>query len=710
MNIRKTILMRVYLAFGLMVFGALLVFGKLLHLQYVDGDQWREMADSLTIRERVVEAARGNIYSNDGSLLATSVPEYDIRFDAMAIPSEHNDVFNARVDSLAINLAKYFGDRSSRQYLTQLKEARAKKQRYVLIKRAVSHQQLKDLKKFPLFKNFKAEKKRFSSSLIAVRENKRILPFTNLAARTIGYKNTKGDTVRVGLEGAYGDYIEGKSGVQLMQRIAGGVWIPVNREMEIAPTDGSDIIATIDVNMQDMAQRALEKQLQISNADNGCVVLMEVQTGEIRAIANFTKDGEGIYREKFNYAIAQGADPGSTFKVASYLVALDDKKVDLNTVVDVGNGTYKVPSHTIKDSHAPKKSRMTVLEAFEESSNVAVAKLINQHYGANPEKFTGKLHEWGLNQPLGIQIPGEATPWVKMPDSRSWSKLSLVQMAYGYELKLTPLQTLTLFNAVANNGKMVAPLFVKEIQHLGQPVKKFEARVINKQIASPEAIKSMQTMMKGVMDEGTGKRLKSPLYTSAGKTGTAQMADGSRGYGQRRYQSSFAGYFPAENPKYSMIVVIRNPRNGYYGGSVAGPVFRELADMVYANDLSLHHTFDQRQVNVAGEKVPYTLRGSKEATAKVYEKLGFKTVNWNAIVRSEKDSSGAGATPTSFAINEVKEGVVPNVKGMGLVDAIFAMENAGYKTTVRGKGKVINQSLAAGQRLKAGTHVLIELN
>lgn len=708
MNIRKSILIRVYLAFGLMVFGALLVFGKLLHLQYVDGDRWRAIADSLTIRERVVEAARGNIYSNDGSLLATSVPEYDIRFDAMAIPAEENDVFNSRVDSLAIQLAKFFGDKSSRQYLGQLKEARAKKQRYMLIKRAVSHQQLKALKQFPLLKGFKENKKRYSSSLIAVRENKRILPFTNLAARTIGYKNTKGDTVRVGLEGAFGDYIEGRSGVQLMQRIAGGVWIPVNREMEVAPTDGSDIIATIDVNMQDMAQRALEKQLIQSNADNGCVILMEVNTGEVRAIANFTRDTEGVYREKFNYAIAQGADPGSTFKIASYLVALDDGVIDTNTIVDIGNGTYKVPSHTIRDSHPPKKSRVTAKEAFEESSNVGVAKLINQHYGSNPAKYTGKLHKWGLNDPLGLQIPGEGKPWVKMPDSRSWSKLSLVQMAYGYELKLTPLQTLTLVNGVANNGRLLAPLFVKEIQHLGNTVRKFDARVINKQMASEDAIRKMQKMMEGVMTEGTGKRLRSPLYSSAGKTGTAQMADGSRGYGARRYQSSFVGYFPAENPKYSMIVVIRNPRNGYYGGSVAGPVFRELADMVYANDLSLHSTLDKRQVNFKGTKVPYTLKGSKDATAKVYQLLGIQSVNWNAIVQSDSGANSTNALP--FTSAEFKEGVVPDVKGMGLVDAIFAMENAGFKTTVRGKGKVFNQSLAAGQRLKSGTKVLIELH
>lgn len=708
MNIRKSILVRVYLAFGLMVFGALLVFGKLMHLQYVDGDRWRSIADSLTIRERVIEAARGNIYSNDGSLLATSVPEYDIRFDAMAIPEENNDVFNAKVDSLAIHLAKYFGDKSSRQYLTQLKEARAKKHRYVLLKRDVNHQQLKDLKKFPLLKVFKEGKDRFPSSLIAVRENKRILPFTNLAARTIGYKNLKGDTVRVGLEGAYGDYIEGKSGVQLMQRIAGGVWLPINREMEVAPQDGSDIIATIDVNMQDMAQRALEKQLIESNADNGCVVLMDVETGEVRAIANFTRDGEGVYREKFNYAIAQGADPGSTFKLASYLSALDDGLIDTNTIVDVGNGTFKVPGHTIRDSHAPRKSKMTAKEAFEQSSNVGVAKLISQSYGKSPEKFIKNLHEWGLGQPLGLQIPGEGKPWVKKPDSRSWSKLSLVQMAYGYELVLTPLQTLVLYNAVANDGKMLAPLFVKEIQHLGTTVKKFEARVINKQIASKDAISKIQNMLEGVMIEGTGKKLRNPLYTSAGKTGTAQMADGSKGYGARRYQSSFAGYFPAKNPKYSMIVVIRNPRNGYYGGSVAGPVFRELADMVYANDLSLQKTFSNRKVNFKGNKVPYSLRGSKDASSKVYAMLGIQSVNWNSIYQSDKDSAKNIAQP--FAVVEYKEGVVPNVKGMGLIDAIYAMENAGFKTLVKGKGKVVNQSLVAGQSLKPGTNVLIELN
>lgn len=704
MNIRKSILKRVYLAFGLMVFGALAVFAKLLHLQYVDGEKWRNIADSLTIQERVVEAARGNIYSIDGSLLATSVPEYEIRFDAMSIPSEYSDVFNSKVDSLASKLASFFKDKSARQYLVMLKEARNKKQRYMLIKRGVSHQDLKVLKTFPLFKSFREGKKRFASSMVAVRQNKRILPFKNLAARTIGYKN---DEYRVGLEGAYGDYIEGKSGAQLMQRIAGGVWVPLNREAEVAPVDGSDIISTIDVNMQDMAQRALEKQMRISNADEGCVVLMEVQTGEIRAIANFTKDKDGKYREKYNYAIAQRADPGSTFKLASYLAALDDGYIDTATKVDIGNGTYKVPSHTIRDSHAPKKSIVTVKEAFEESSNVAVTKLINQFYGDNPAKFTSKLHSWGLHEPLGLQIPGEGIPVVKTPKSKSWSKLSLVQMAYGYELLLTPLQTLTLYNGVANDGKLIAPLFVKEIRHLGNTVERFEARVINKQMASKEAIAKMKGMLEAVMREGTGKRLTSPLYTAAGKTGTAQMADNDRGYGARRYQSSFAGYFPADNPKYSMIVVIRNPRNGYYGASVAGPVFKELADMVYANDLKLHGTFASKQVNTAGMRVPLTLNGSKEASAKVYQALGLTALNWNSISQGDSAKTQRGVP---FIEAQIKEGVVPNVKGMGLADAIFTMENAGFKTKVLGKGKVIAQSLAPGQRMKIGTNVVLELN
>jgi Cell division protein FtsI/penicillin-binding protein 2 len=696
MNIRTDILLRAYLSFGLIVLFAVAVLVKLFHLQYVEGEVWQAKADSMSTRYVDVEAVRGNIFSNDGSLLATSVPEYDLRMDLLAPGIEDNDVFYSKVDSLAAKLALFFKDKSSAQYSRLLKEARKKKNRYYLIKRDVGHQELKQVREFPVFNLGK-----YKGGLIAERKNKRILPFTNLAARTIGYKIPTED-VNVGLEGAYGEYIDGKSGKRLVQRIAGGVWMPVNREIEVAPVDGSDIISTIDVNMQDMAQRALEKQLIASNADNGCVVLMEVATGEIRAIANFTKDSDGKYREKFNYAIAQSAEPGSTFKLASYLVALEDGKIDTNTIVETGNGTYQVHRHTIKDTHA--YGTVTVKKAFEVSSNVAITKIINTHYKNNPAAFTKRLHALHLNEPLGLQIPGEGNPLIKTPESKSWSGLSLPQMAYGYELKLTPLQTLTLYNAVANNGKMVAPLFVKEIRHLGNTIERFEPRVIEEQIASPSTIGKLRAMLEGVMIEGTGKRLRNPLFPAAGKTGTAQMADGAAGYRNRKYQSSFAGYFPADNPKYSMIVVVRNPRNGYYGASIAGPVFRELADMVYANDLNLQSDFDRMRF-VGNTELPQSLKGSKAATLKVFEALGIKTTYASAEPMQSIDT----VKGISFSDTEINEGVVPDVTGMGLIDALYALENAGYRTQVKGKGKVVSQSLAAGQKIKIGTPISIEL-
>lgn len=696
MNIRTDILLRAYLSFGLIVLLAIAVLAKLFHLQYVEGAEWRDMADSLSTRYIDVEAVRGNIFSNDGSLLATSIPEYDLRMDLLAPGIEADDIFYSKVDSLAAKLSAFFKDKSSAQYSRLLKQARKDGNRYHLLKRDVGHQELKEIRKFPIFNLGK-----YKGGLIAERKNKRILPFTNLAARTIGYK-VPTENVHVGLEGAYGEYIDGKAGKRLVRRIAGGVWMPVNREIEVAPVDGADIISTIDVNMQDMAQRALEKQLITSNADNGCVILMEVATGEIRAVANFTRVEEGVYREKFNYAIAQSAEPGSTFKLASYLVALDDGKIDTNSIVETGNGTYRVHRHTIRDTHA--YGTLSVKKAFEVSSNVAITKIINTYYKNNPAAFTKRLHALHLNEPLGLQIPGEGNPLIKTPDSKSWSGLSLVQMAYGYELKQTPLQTLCLYNAVANNGKMVAPLFVKEIRRLGNTVERFDTRVIDDQIASPNTIAKLQDMLEGVMIDGTGKRLSNPQLSMAGKTGTAQMADGAAGYRNRKYQSSFAGYFPADNPKYSMIVVVQNPRNGYYGASIAGPVFRELADMVFANDLDLQDDFEEMRF-VGNTDLPPSLKGSKAATLRVYDALGVKATYASAEPMQDIDTIKGVA----FSDEPIATGVVPDVKGMGLIDALYTLENAGYRTAVKGKGKVIAQSLAVGKRVNVGTTISIEL-
>lgn len=699
MNIRTDILVRVYLAFGLIVVLAMAVLYQLFNVQVVEGKKWRSMADSLSTRFVNVEAARGNIYSVDGSLLATSVPEYEVRMDLLAGGIEKDEIFYEKVDSLADKLSSFFGDKSSSQYSRMLREARADKARYLLLKRNVTHQELKLIRKFPIF-----NLGRYKGGLITVQQNKRILPFQSLAKRTIGYKNK--NVQPVGLEGAYSSFIDGESGRRLMQRIAGGVWMPVNEDIEIAPKEGADIISTIDINMQDVAQRALKKQLITSDADHGCVILMEVATGEIRAVANFSKTESGDYQESFNYAIAASQDPGSTFKLASYLSLLEDNKVDTNSMIATGDGTYRIPGHTIRDSHGGIGT-VTVKRAFEESSNVAIAKMINAAYQNDQAKFTDNLYKWGLNKKLMLQIPGERPPVIKNPKNRSWNmKQSLPQMAYGYELEVTPLQMLAFYNAVANDGKYIAPIFVREIRRLGNTVEKFKARVINEKIASDQAIKKAQALLEGVVLNGTGKGLASPLYRIAGKTGTAQVADANKGYkADKKYQASFCGYFPADNPKYSLIVVVNNPRKGtYYAASVAGPVFREIADRVYTSDVNMYDPLKEPKF-VGAAKLPEAKIGERKATQNVFNAFGIKAGfggNWQYV----KVDSNAGVSQKNI---KVVQGAVPDVSGMGLKDALYVLGNSGLKTQVRGSGKVVRQSLIAGTRVNKGVPIILEL-
>ncbi|UEG54267.1 transpeptidase family protein [Mucilaginibacter daejeonensis] len=696
MNIRTNILLRVYLAFGLIVVLAGAVFFKLCHLQFVQGDKWRKKADSLSVQYVNTDAARGNIFSNDGSLLATSVPEYELHMDMLAAGIEDDKVFYDKVDSLALKMSEFFGDRSRREYSMMLRDARREKKRYQLVRRKVSYQELKRIRKFPIF-----NMGRYKGGLIVVQQNKRILPFRSLAARTIGYSN---ENVKnpVGLEGAYAGYIKGESGKRLMQRIAGNVWMPVNQEEEIAAKDGADIISTIDVNFQDVAQSALLKQLIKSDADHGAVILMEVQTGEVRAVANYSKVAPGEYKEKFNYAIAGNQDPGSTFKIASYMALLEDKMVDTNTLV--GTGNYKIPGHMIKDSHG-SIGVVTVKKAFEESSNAAVAYLVNKSYKDNQSRFTDHLYDWHLHEKLGLQIPGEAQPVVKSPKNRSWNKnMSLPQMAYGYEMQLTPLKMLSFYNAVANNGKYVAPIFVKEIRRLGNPVEQFSARVVSNKICSDVTLKKMQEMMEGVITEGTGKNIiYNPLYRIAGKSGTAQVADANKGYrAKRQYQASFAGYFPADKPKYSLIVVINDPKNGYYGALVAGPVFREVADKVYAADLDLQQNPATRLVG--NTQMPQIKNGNMRAVQQVYGKLGIKPLYASNAARTVDTSNGVAPQEIRY-----KRGTVPSVTGMGLTDALYVLGNAGYRTTVRGSGIVARQSVTGGSIIPKGSRITIEL-
>lgn len=697
MNIRTTILLRVYAAFGIILLFACAVIIKLVNVQVFHGKKYRDMAKNYSTKYIEVEASRGNIYAIDGSLLATSVPQYEVRMDLLAGGIKDDKIFYDKVDSLGFALANYFKDKSARDYTRKLRTARQDKQRYFLIKRDITYQDLKAMKKFPLF-----NMGRYTGGMIAIQQNRRILPFRDLAARTIGYKN-ENVANGVGLEGAYGQYINGESGKRLVQRISGGVWMPVNEEDEISPKEGADIISTIDINMQDLAQNALQKQLIKSKADHGTVIVMEVATGEIRAVANFTKVSEGIYKEKFNYAIAGNQDPGSTFKLASYMALLEDKLIDTNTLV--ATGTYKIPGKLITDSHG-SIGIVTVKKAFEHSSNAAIAKLVNTNYKFRQSKFTNHLYDWHLNEKLGLQIPGEAQPVVKNPNNKSWNKnMTLPQMAYGYEMQLTPLKMLSFYNAVANNGNYIAPIFVKEIKRLGNSIQRFKARQINDKICSDVTLSKVKAMLEGVVTEGSGKQIVyNPLYNIAGKTGTAQVADNNKGYKiNKQYQASFVGYFPAEKPKYSMIVVINDPKGLYYGALVSGPVFREVADHIFASDMDMLNYAKTKQLALIN-KIPKVKQGCNKANNMVYSEFGIKTKLAKLSIDDVDSNSG-------IAYKEVykSRGVVPNVAGMGLKDALFVLGNSGLQPIISGSGQVINQSILAGTTITKGTKILISL-
>jgi cell division protein FtsI (penicillin-binding protein 3) len=706
MSIRTNILLRVYLAFGLILLFALAVVIQMCRLQFVQGEKWKSMASKMSTRYEIVEATRGNILSEDGALLATSVPEYELHMDMFAGGIVEDKSFYSKVDSLAASLANLYPDHSERYYSRMLREARKDSSRYQLIRRKVTFQELKQIRKFPIFSMGK-----YKGGLIVQQQNKRILPFRSLAARTIGYKN---ENVKnpVGLEGAYANYIDGENGRRLMQRIAGGVYVPVNDdEDEVTAKDGADIISTINVNFQDVAQKALKKQLDSIQADFGTVVLMEVATGEVRAIANFTRTKEGEYQEKFNYAIGAEAEPGSTFKLATYMTLLDQHKIDTSTKVDIQHGQYdminprngRVFLH-IRDAE-DAGGVISAKRAFEESSNVGAVKLAYPFYVNNPREFTDALYRYHLNEKNQLQIPGEGQPLIKNPSSKSWNKLqSVAQMAYGYESKLSPLQMLTFYNSVANNGKEIAPIFVKEIRSMGNTVERFQARVINEKVCSDEALAKVKGLLEGVVLEGTGKTvIKNKLYSVAGKTGTAQIANGSLGYGAKdAHQASFCGYFPADHPKYSMIVVISNPRVGsHLAAWVAGPVFRKIADRVYASDLELNHPAPSHFVG--NTTMPKIKQGNITAVKKVYSKLGIKPLY--ASANTGIDTSEG----IPYDEEKYKAGTVPAVTGMSLSDALYALGNAGYKVGVKGSGVVTTQSITAGNAASKGTKIFIEL-
>ncbi len=701
MTDNKDIVGRASVLYFLVVLGMLAVVFSMVKIQFFEGEKWKQKAENLTIDYKTIKAARGNIYAIEGSLLATSVPKYEVRFDpnAEAITDE---VFYDHIDSLAFRLSRLFGDKSARTYKNELVAARRSGARYYLIKRNVKYTQLKEMRSFPIFR-----RGRYKGGFIYLQHNKRQKPFKLLAARTIGYDRE--GVMPVGLEGAYRKALRGVDGKRLMQKIAGGVWMPLSDENDIEPQDGMDLITTIDINIQDVAESALLKQLKKHDARNGCVVLMEVQTGEIRAIANLSRGEDGNYYESYNFAIGASTEPGSTFKLASYMVAIEDGHINLDDKVETGNGKYEFYGTPMYDSKEGGYGTITVKEAFAVSSNIAVARIIERYYGDDPQKFINRLYQMRLNKPLGVEISGEGKPYIKSTSDSTWSGLTLPWMSHGYEVMMTPLQILAFYNAVANGGKMMKPMFAREIRKHGDLVKKFQPVVLKESIASDRTIKMVKEMLEEVVKSGTAKNLRGAGFPIAGKTGTAQISKGKFGYDKVSYQASFCGYFPADNPRYSCIVVVNAPsRNVYYGNLVAGPIFKEIADKVYSTSLDLQQELeDVPAYALKRPKIPVSKNGYEDDLKEVFDELGITYID-------KVDGKWVATQTTADSVimypRKIIENLVPNVVGMNVEDAVYLLENQGLKVRVSGRGTVKSQSIMPGTRITGrGTEIALKL-
>lgn len=681
-------------------------------IQFVEGENWIQKAQANTTAVHTIEAVRGNIFDVNGALLATSLPYYEVAVDICA-PGIDDKLFKEKRDSLALMLSELFQDKTQREYLKILNKSRNDKDNYVVLQRNVSYKNLQVLKTFPIFRKGKR------GGLVTLQTDRRERPFQLLAARTIGM--SRPGIKPVGLEGAFDSILKGEGGQRLMQKIAGGVWRPINNENEVEPRDGSDLYTTIDINIQDVAEHALEKALIKNQASHGCAVLMEVKTGAIKAIANLSKvKGDSArYSENLNYAIGYATEPGSTFKLASLLAIMDDYNVSLDEKVNVGNGEVTYYNKTIKDAHPPKKPVLTLKEIFETSSNVGVAILTTKYYSKNPQQYVDKIKSFHLNKPLGLSIPGEGIPFIKDVKHKEWSGVTLPQMSYGYETLLTPLQTLSLYNAIANNGKMVKPHFVREIRRNGITTKKFETEVLIEQIVKKETVIKAKEMLEGVVENGSGKGLDITAFKVGGKTGTAQIAKiGKKGYGaiygapgDRNYQASFVGYFPAENPLYTCIVIINSPSNGiYYGGLVAGPVFKEIAEKVYSSSVDFIQPINHRKnLLTQAPKVISTKSNELNGLAKAFSLPVNKTDSDKYVTQNYKDTTRISLSATSIE-SQLKKGVMPNLTGLSAKDALYLLENHGLYVRIVGFGSVKKQSIEAGQKVGKGNKITLTLS
>lgn len=696
MNIKKSILIRVRVAFLCVLVFALCVAAKIGHIQFVEGEKWTKMEADIMFDYRTVKATRGNIYSDKGSLLATSLPFYKIAIDPTLIKK---DVFDKGVDSLSLLLSRYYKDRSATDYKRMLQDARATGKQYVMINRKqINYQTKKEMSSWPIFREG-----RYKGGVIFEKIDVRYRPFSNLSRRTIGFVNEDGKGT--GLEFGFNDALGGHDGEALFQKIAGATWKPVFDGNNIKAVDGLDIQTTMDINLQDVAETSLYRAMQKHRADEGTVVVMEVKTGHIKAISNLSSDGNGGYGEEFNHAIGWLTEPGSTFKLVTMMALLEDTNIKLSDSINTGKGEYTFYHKKVRDHKEGGFGTITIAQAFEYSSNIGMAKLTDKYFGLNPQKFLDHVDQLKLSKPLGLQVPGEGYPKITRPTDKDWSGITLPWMAYGYGFEITPLHTLTLYNAIANDGKMIKPVFVTAMREADNVKKEFETETLNNKICSDKTLLQLKILLEGVVEYGTAKNLKNADYRIAGKTGTSVILED--GHYTKKYITSFVGYFPANAPKYTVLVMIKNPKGfEQYGNNVAGPVFKEIADNIYSQDLNLHLAMEKKKVLEPGV-FPQIRSGKQDELTLLSNELG---VSNHSTTEEEWIKSTVNGNAVVWKKNVFGKNLVPDVSGMTFRDAIYVLEKSGLRVAHEGKGRVASQSLTPGTKISKGNRIFIRLS
>ena len=693
---------RVVLIYVLMLVVGIAIVAKIIIIQTVDREELLDSARKADIRIVSVSAVRGNIFSKNGTLLATTIPVFDIHFDPVAVPQ---DRFDREIGALSDSLARMLKTHTKSQFVNMFTKARNNNKRYVKVARKLKMDEYERLKTFPIFKE------RLGNGLIADKQLVRERPYGDIAMRVIGYVNYN-DTlnpVKVGLEGAYDTCLSGRDGVQMRRRINGGRFIDVPASGNVTPSNGKDIYTSIDAKIQDVAEESLRRCLDENKAQQGCVIMMDVKSGFIEVMASLRyNEKKKKYEESYNFAIAENVEPGSTFKAITMTALLEnDPNFNINRVLNLGTtGKMRFHNRVMTDSHVVGEGHPTIKQCFWESSNIAFGYLTTEAFENNPQRFIDLIYKTKINEPLNLDIKGEGKPYIKSTSSKLWSKVSLPWMSIGYEETVTPITLLTYYNAIANNGRMVKPQFVKEIRRGNEVVKTFDTIVINEKIASDRTIKTLQELLRGVVENGTAKLLKTCAFPVAGKTGTAQIAQNGN-YNKKNYTASFVGYFPADDPKYTCIVVISNPMGGkYYGASVSAPVFKEIAEKVYATELG-----------ITDETANYPANADKYTKASMawYEDVNeYCTMAGVRMVDAELNSEWV---KVSHSVNggvamksvELDDETVPDLTGMNVMDAVYLLESMGWKVSFSGRGLVESQSVKAGTNLDKGKTITLKL-